>query len=379
MSGENVTGDPGAKAPEEPPPSETDGTNSTSGNKEKTVSAVAGASRDQGGESYRQMVWRLFWKSKLNKVALIVVVLLLILAAVADFLASDKPIYVALDGETYWFPNITDPPELRIFNNQLLEENLGPNDSAVFPVVPWGFNTHDLDNVLAPPSAEHWLGTDDRGRDVLSRIIHGTRVSLLVGFLAVISLLTVGVVLGSAAGYLGGILDGAVNRCVEILNSIPGLLIIVVVMNAIGPTGWDAVLIMGGVIGAIRWTTVARLIRGEILKVRTLEYVDAARSLGAKHGRIILRHIVPNSISPVFVAATFAMAAAILLEAAISFLGFGIPDDMASWGVVLQGVRFNLDAWWLGVAPGFALFITLTAINLLGEGLRDAIDPRLKT
>ena len=132
------------------------------------------------------------------------------------------------------------------------------------------------------------------------------------------------------------------------------------------------------VLGCLNWTGIARLIRGEILKVRTLDYIEAARALGYGPARIILRHVIPNAISPVLVAATFAMASAILIEGALSFLGFGIPDDMASWGGLLKGVRYNTEAWWLAVYPGAAIFITVTVYNLAGEGLRDATDPRLR-
>ena len=133
------------------------------------------------------------------------------------------------------------------------------------------------------------------------------------------------------------------------------------------------------VIGLVGWTGVARLIRGEILTVKTTDYIQAVRALGGSDARIIVRHIIPNSISPVLVTATFSLASAILIEAALSFLGFGIPPDMASWGGILSQARSNLDAWWLAVFPGFAIFITVTVYNLLGEGLRDAIDPKLKT
>jgi peptide/nickel transport system permease protein len=346
---------------------------------EKVVSAVAGAvASSRAGESYLRMVWRLFWRHWVNRIALVTIGLFFVLAAAADFVASDKPIYASVRGEAFLFPNLTDPPELRIYNNQILVADLEPGDSAVLPIIPYGYNTHDLDHVLAGPSDLHLLGTDERGRDVLARVVHGTRVSLLVGFLTVVVLVLIGGVLGSVAGYFGGLFDDGLNRVVETLNSIPPILVIAVVMAAITPQRWTAVLVLSLVFGLVWWTTIARLIRGEILKLKTLEYIDAARVLGASTPRILARHIVPNAISPVLVAATFATANAILFEGALSFIGFGIPDDMASWGGILQGVRFNHSAWWLGVFPGVAVFLTVTAFNLAGEGLRDAIDPRLK-
>ncbi len=366
---------------------------STQPEEERVVSAVAGAADEHESESYGAMIWRQYRKSKLNSLALLVIGALVLLGVVADFLAADKPIYLSMDGETYWFPNQFETPELRIYDNQMILERLGPEDTAVLPLVPYGYNTHDLEAVLEGPSERHWLGTDASGRDVLARVIHGTRVSLAVGFLCVIVLTFIGVVFGSVGGWtvgkslffkgwlgqvLGATPDFVLNRTIETLVSIPPLLIIIVIFNAILPQRWEAVITMSVVIAIIRWTSVARLIRGEILKVRTLEYVDAARVLGMSPLRIVLRHVIPNAISPVLVAATFATASAILIESSLSFLGFGIPDDMASWGSVLQGVRANHEAWWLGVFPGFAVFLTVTAFNLAGEGLRDAIDPRLR-
>ncbi|RMG17516.1 MAG: ABC transporter permease [Deltaproteobacteria bacterium] len=300
-------------------------------------------------------------------------------AVFADFLASDKPILLSLDGKVYVFPNVFDPPELRIYDNLRLLDAMDEEDWAVFPPILYGYNTHDLSAVLQPPGGDHLLGTDPVGRDVLARMIHGSRVSLAVGFLAVAIMVAVGVLLGALAGYYGGWVDGIIMRVVEVFLSLPTFLVLVTMLAVIAPEGWGAVVAMMVVIGLTRWTGVARLIRGEILKVKTQEYVEASRALGGSDARIIFRHIVPNSISPVLVSATFGVASAILIESALSFLGFGIPADMASWGGVLTEARRHVDAWWLAVFPGFAIFVTVTAYNLMGEGLRDAIDPKLKT
>jgi peptide/nickel transport system permease protein len=361
-------GDPAAPTPELPPAA-----------RESLASVALPAKKvAYAGESYGHMVWRLFWRAKLNRVALGIIGLLFVVALFADFLASEKPIYADVGGETYLFPNVFDPAGLRVYNNQLLLANLGPTDSAVLPMVPYGYNTHDLDHVAEPPSDLHWLGTDERGRDVLSRIIHGTRVSLLVAFGTVVVLTLIGITLGSLGGWFGGLTDGGVSRVVETLNSIPHLLVIAIIIGVITPTRWDAVLVLCITLGVLRWTTVTRLIRGEILKIKTLQYVDAARALGASQPRIILRHVIPNAIAPVLVAMTFETANAVLIEGSLSFIGFGVPDDMASWGGIMQGARFNWNLWWLGLFPGIAVFLTVTAFNLAGEGLRDAIDPRLK-
>lgn len=303
---------------------------------------------------------------------------IVVVALAADFLASDKPIMVHFDGDLYLFPNLIDTPELQIYDNQSLQEAMDEDDWAALPLVPWGYNTHDLDNVLQSPSETHWLGTDPSGRDVLSRIIHGSRVSLAVGFLAVAVLVVIGVLIGGLAGYYGGWVDTLLMRLVEMLLPIPTILLIATMLAILAPSGWWAVVAMMLVIGLVRWTTPARLIRAEILRIKALDYVEAARALGLGNTHILVRHVLPNAISPVLVTAPFAMATAVLIEGTLTFLGFGIPDDMASWGGLLNGVRSNTSAWWLAVFPGFAIFVTVTVYNLAGEGLRDAIDPRLK-
>jgi peptide/nickel transport system permease protein len=328
--------------------------------------------------NYLRLVREQYMRTRLHRFALYVIVALLGLAALADFLASDRPIALSLNGRVFWLPNLITPPELRAYNNQRLYQLMTAHDWAVFPPVPWGYNTHDLEAVLAPPSAAHWLGTDSGGRDVLARVVHGSRVSLSVGVLSVAVLSAIGVLLGALSGYYGGLCDLLLMRLLEIVHSVPTILLLVTVLAIVMPSGWYSVLAMMVVIGLVRWTSIARLVRGEILRIKTMPYIEAARALGFGSPRIIVRHVLPNALSPVLVAATFSMASAILIEGALSFLGFGIPQDMASWGGMLNDVRGHTEAWWLAVFPGAAIFITVTVYNLAGEGLRDAIDPRLK-
>lgn len=328
--------------------------------------------------SYLGIVRRQFMRTRLHRASLYIIMALALIAAVADFIASDLPIALSLRGELYLLANLTHPAKLRAYDNQRLLEQMTEDDWAIFPLVPWGYNTHDLDAVLAPPSDTHWLGTDSSGRDVLSRVVHGARVSLSVGVMSVGVLTFIGVLLGALAAYYGGLADIVLMRLLEIVHSLPTLLVLVTILAIVMPSGWSSVFAMMVVIGLVRWTDVARLVRGEILRVRTLPYVEAARALGYGSARIIVRHVLPNALSPVLVTATFSMAAAILIEGALSFLGFGIPQDMASWGGMLNDVRGHTEAWWLAVFPGAAIFITVTVYNLAGEGLRDAIDPRLK-
>jgi len=333
----------------------------------------------QQSQAYWQIVKRQFFKRRVNRIALYAAGFVVFLALTADFIASDKPVLLSLSGELHIFPNVSDPAALIALDNVILLERMDENDWAIFPLVPWGYNSHDLDHVLSPPSETHWMGTDSSGRDVAARVVHGSRVSLAVGVLSVIVLVLVGVFIGSVAGYFGGALDLVLMRIVEIVHSIPTILLLVTMLAVISPTGWSTVVAMMVVIGLIGWTDIARLIRAEILRVKTLDYVQAARALGATHARILTRHVIPNTLAPVMVAATFAMASAILIEGALSFLGFGIPPDMASWGGVLNEVGRHTHAWWLAVFPGFAIFFTVTVYNLAGEGLRDAIDPRLRS
>jgi peptide/nickel transport system permease protein len=319
-----------------------------------------------------------FMLRRVHRAALYVIVLLLLMAAGADFLAADLPIALSLRGQLYLAPNLSHPGALRAYDNQRLLQTLGADDWALFPLVPWGYNSHDLSAVLAAPSGRHWLGTDSAGRDVFARVVHGTRISLTVGVLSTLLLSLIGVLIGSLAAYAGGLTDLLLMRLVEVVHALPTVLLLVTVLAILAPTGWNSAIAITVVIGLSRWTAVVRLVRAEVLRVRSSAYVDAARALGLSAQRIVTRHVLPNALSPVLVTASFSMASAILIEGALSFLGFGIPPDMASWGGMLNDVRDHSDAWWLALFPGAAIFITVTAYNLAGEGLRDAIDPRLR-
>ena len=334
--------------------------------------------RAPASQGYWAIVRRQFLRRRLNRAALYVIGVLFFVALIADFIASEYPIALSLEGELYLLPNVFERAELRRYDNHSLLEVMGEQDWAVFPPVLWGYNSHDLGAVLAPPSGEHLLGTDSRGRDVLSRLVHGSRVSLAVGVMSVTVLLFVGLLVGGLAGFYGHWADLVAMRVVEVFLSLPTLLLLITMLSIVALSGWAAVVAMMVVIGLVRWTGVARLVRAEILRIKTMEYVEAARALGYSDSRILWRHILPNALSPVLVAATFSMAAAILIESTLSFLGFGIPPDVASWGGLLSEGRGHTEAWWLAVFPGAAIFVTVTVYNLAGEGLRDAIDPRLK-
>ncbi|MGD0828445.1 MAG: ABC transporter permease [Desulfobaccales bacterium] len=233
----------------------------------------------------------------------------------------------------------------------------------------------DLKQVLMPPSPAHLLGTDTLGRDVLSRIIFGARVSLLVGFVAVGIATLIGVLVGALAGYYGGWLDQILMRLVDLMLCFPTIFLILAVIAVLGPSIWNIM----AVIGLTSWMGVARLVRAEFLSLREREFVVAARALGASDARLIWRHLLPNALTPVMVSATLGVAGAILVESALSFLGLGVQPPTPSWGNMLTMGKDNIEiAWWLSVFPGLAILVTVMSYNLLGEGIREAIDPRLR-
>jgi peptide/nickel transport system permease protein len=242
-------------------------------------------------------------------------------------------------------------------------------------LAPYDPNLIDLKQVLMPPSTDHYLGTDTLGRDVLSRIIFGSQVSLKVGFVAVGLATLIGLLIGALAGYYGGWVDQVLMRLVDLMLCFPAFFLILAVIAVLEPSIWNIMV----VIGLTSWMGVARLVRAEFLSLREREFVTAARALGAGDTRLILRHMLPNALAPVMVSATLGVAGAILTESALSFLGLGVQPPTPSWGNILTAGKDNIEiAWWLSVFPGLAILITVMSYNLLGEGIREAIDPRLK-
>jgi peptide/nickel transport system permease protein len=233
----------------------------------------------------------------------------------------------------------------------------------------------DIARRLQSPTWAFPLGTDDLGRDVLARIFYGARISLLVGFVAVGISTLIGILLGALAGYYGRWIDALIMRFVDIMLCFPSFFLILAVIAFLEPSIWNIMII----IGLTSWMGVARLVRAEFLSLRERDFVLAARALGARDSRIIFRHILPNAMSPVLVSATLGVAGAILTESALSFLGIGVQPPTPSWGnMLITGKQTLGTAWWLSAFPGLAILITVLGYNLLGEGIRDALDPRLK-
>jgi len=233
----------------------------------------------------------------------------------------------------------------------------------------------DVSLKLKPPSLDHYLGTDQLGRDVFSRMLHGAKVSLSVGFVAVAISILIGILVGAVAGYYGGWVDSLLMRFVDIMLCFPSFFLILTVVALLGPSLFKVMV----VIGITSWMGTSRFVRAEFLSLRERDFVQAAKALGVRDPRIIFRHILPNALAPVFVTATLDVASAILVEAGLSFLGFGVQPPAPSWGNILtEGRTYIFDAWWLTVFPGLAILITVLSFNLAGEGLRDALDPRLR-
>ena len=240
-------------------------------------------------------------------------------------------------------------------------------------LAPYGYETQNLALGASAPSAQHWLGTDIHGRDLMTRLMYGGRISLMVGFAATAVSLVIGILWGTIAGYIGGLTDTIMMRIVDILYALPFMIFIILLMVIFG----RSLLLLFLAIGLIEWLTMARIVRTQVLTLRKQEFVSAAVVTGLSHWQIIRRHIIPNVLGPVIVYITLTIPSVMLLEAFLSFLGLGIQPPQSSWGVLISGGVETMEEYpWLLVFPGLALSLTLFALNFLGDGLRDALDPR---
>ncbi|MGB1192469.1 MAG: ABC transporter permease [Pseudomonadales bacterium] len=240
-------------------------------------------------------------------------------------------------------------------------------------IAPYAYETQNLALGASAPSAQHWLGTDIHGRDLMTRLMYGGRISLMVGFAATAVSLVIGVLWGTIAGYVGGLTDTIMMRIVDILYALPFMIFIILLMVVFG----RSLLLLFLAIGLIEWLTMARIVRTQVLSVRKQEFVSAAIVTGLSHWQIIRRHVIPNILGPVIVYITLTIPSVMLLEAFLSFLGLGIQPPQSSWGVLISGGVETMEEYpWLLIFPGLALSLTLFALNFLGDGLRDALDPR---
>ena len=240
-------------------------------------------------------------------------------------------------------------------------------------IAPYSYEEQNLMLGATAPSAAHWLGTDIFGRDMLTRIMYGGRVSLMVGFIATAVALVIGILWGAVAGFVGGRVDAVMMRIVDIMYALPFMIFIVLLMVVFGRN----ILLLFVAIGAVEWLTMARIVRGQVMTLRKQEFVEAAYSMGLSKWAIIRRHIIPNTLGPVIVYTTLTIPSVMLLEAFLSFLGLGIQPPQSSWGLLINyGVETMEEYPWLLIFPGITLSLTLFALNFLGDGLRDALDPR---
>jgi peptide/nickel transport system permease protein len=282
--------------------------------------------------------WRLAWE-RLRRDRVAIASLVVIIAIFAT--AIGAPLIAALTGH---------PPD-----TQFRETGLTP------------------DGLPEGPTSEFWFGTDDLGRDILVRIVYGARISLLVGVVATALTIVVGVLVGLAAGYYGGIIDTILARSVDVVLSFPFLLFAISLVSVTGPSLWVAII----VISTFSWASVARIVRGQVLSIREKEYIEAARSLGSSDSRIMLFDVLPNVLAPVIVYSTLLIPIVIVTESTLSFLGLGVPPPTPTWGGMLdESTAYYRQAWWFVVFPGAALLLTTLAFNLFGDGVRDAFDPR---
>jgi peptide/nickel transport system permease protein len=340
------------------------------------LSLATGAAERTGGQW--ASLWNELRRNRFAMAGLYVVFFLFAMAATADFLANNKPYYLVYQDRSY-FP---------IFRSGLVKLGLAkwPADllnadfktlnaeRIVFPPVPYLGSDIDLTAPFESPSAKHWLGTDKLGRDVTAGLIHGSRISLSIGFVAVGIALVVGVVLGALAGYFGAWIDLVISRIFEVMLTLPTFFLLITIAAMFPPS----IFLTMAIIGLTGWVGIARFTRGEFLKIRNLDYVTAALALGVSAPKIMFRHILPNALAPVLVSVVIGVAGAIILESSLSFLGIGVPAEAVTWGSILNEARSNTFAWWLALFPGAAIFITVLSYYLVGEGLRDALDPRLR-
>jgi peptide/nickel transport system permease protein len=341
----------------------------------RLAAASAGARRSAG---FIRRVWRRMRRDRYAMAGLIVIGVLFLVSYLAPVLANNKPIVMHWEdriiypavAELFPFHFFVRHPELAYVDFDTVKHD--PAVALVMPLIPYSPVASSLDNRLQRPSREHWLGTDDLGRDVTARMLHGAGISLKVGLVATGISLVIGLVLGALAGYYGGITDILLSRLIEIVTCFPVTFLILAVIAFLPPSVFYVMI----VIGITRWTDLARYARAEFMRLKAREFTEAAKALGASDAKIIVRHILPNSLAPVLVTATFGIANAILIEAALSFLGLGTQPPTPSWGGILASAREQDFAWWLTTFPGLAIFVSVTAYNLLGEGLRDASDPR---
>ncbi len=335
-------------------------------------------------QSPARRAWRRFRGNRLGYVSMIVFLILFVLSLFAEVLSNDKPLGVRYEGQWY-FPLVQTLPETTFggdfpapadYLDPLIRANLTrPGNFALYPPNPYYYTTINYFSTQpnpAPPDAQNLLGTDDSGRDLLARLVYGFRLSVLFALIVTTICALAGVLVGAVQGYFAGWTDIAMERFNEIWSSMPTLYMLIILSSMFAPSFWLLVLLLS----VFGWLGIAAYVRAEFLKNRTLDYVRAARALGQSNSRIMLRHILPNSLTPVVTLVPFEMAAAIGALTSLDFLGLGMPPGTPSLGELLSQGKNNLDAWWISLSTFCVLVVTLLLLILIGDALRDALDPR---
>lgn len=325
--------------------------------------------------------WRRFKSHKLAVSSAWLVGVALFFSFTAEFWANSKPIYLKFDNKSY-FPvfNNYHPSEFgeertMVMNYRDLELDESRGDSVIWPVIQWDpFESNkEVESYPSEPSSDNWMGTDDRGRDILTRLLYGLRYSMTFAFLVWLTTFIVGTVLGGLMGYFGGRTDFWGQRIVEVLSTVPQFFLLIIIISIFQPT-LILLVLLSSLFG---WISISYYVRGEYLKNRKKEFVEAAKALGAGHTRIFFRHLLPNSLSPIITFSPFVIAGNITALASLDYLGFGLTAPTPSWGELLnQAQKHFTEGWWLAAYPSMALFLTLTMLSLIGEGVRDAMDPK---
>lgn len=326
--------------------------------------------------------WRRFKKHKAAVFSGIFLLIGLLLTFTSPMLANSRPLVLKYQGEIYfpvfkrYLASEFDMSQTVLADYRAVEENFTEGDWSIWPFVKWDpFESNNtVDYYPAPPSSDNWLGTDDRGRDVFTRLLYGFKFSFVYAFMVWLICFFIGTILGGLMGFYGGKIDLIGQRLVEILSTVPQFFLLIILIAIFSPS-LSMLIVISSVFG---WIPISYYVRGEFLKNRKKEFVEAAQSLGATNFKIIFKHILPNSMAPIITFAPFVISANIIGLASLDYLGFGLPVPTPSWGELLSQAQKNYTvAWWLAVFPSIALFGTLTMLNLIGEGIRDALDPNM--
>jgi microcin C transport system permease protein len=318
------------------------------------------------------------FKSKTSSVlALWFIVVITFFSVTAEFWANNKPIVMRHKGKIY-FPVVIQYPSSEFEQQDTIIPNyreITPDGWAIWPIVKWDpYETNSaVEQFPSGPSSDNWLGTDDRGRDIFTRLLYGYRYSVSYGVAVWLLSFLIGTVLGGIMGYAGGNIDLLGQRLVEVFSTVPQFFLLIIIISIFQPSLWMLIAI-SAVFG---WIMISYYIRAEFLKLRKREFVEAARALGSSHSRLLFKHLLPNSMGPIITFSPFVIAGNIAALASLDFLGFGLPPPTPSWGELLaQAQKYFTVAWWLAVYPSLALFFTLVLFGLVGEGVRDAYDPK---